>query len=149
MYKINLVFHTKNMKKQGFFYRILLVSACIFMPFLFGNVKKSDLKEISKPYAGTYECKKMQYGDRDLKEYVKGATLELKNDGTYVLTVELKNGKTRQSKGAYEVDGETIAFVDKTKKNAPRRVFSRKNDEIEVIATLHGKTLYFLFSRAG
>ena len=119
------------------------------MPFLLGNVKKSDLKAISKPYAGTYECKKMQYGERDLKEYVKCATLELKNDGTYVLIVELKNGKTRQSRGNYEVEGETIAFIDKTKKNAPRRVFSRKNDEIEVIVTLHGKTLYFLFSRAG
>ena len=91
----------------------------------------------------------MQYGERDLKEYVKGATLELKNDGTYVLIVELKNGKTRQSRGNYEVQGETIAFIDKTKKNAPRRIFSRKNDEIEVIDTLHGKTLYFLFSRAG
>lgn len=149
MHRNSLVFHTKNMRKQGFFYRILLVSACIFMPFLLGNVKKSDLKAISKPYAGTYECKKMQYGERDLKECVKGATLELKNDGTYVLIVELKNGKTRQSRGNYEVEGETIAFIDKTKKNAPRRVFSRKNDEIEVIATLHGKTLYFLFSRAG
>ena len=149
MYRKTLVLHTESMRKQGFFYRILLVSACIFMPFLLGNVKKSDLKEISKPYAGTYECKKMQYGDRDLKEYVNGAFLELKNDGTYVLTVKLKNGKTRQSKGDYEVEGETIAFIDKTKKNAPRRVFSRKNDEIEVIATLHGKTLYFLFSRAG
>ena len=119
------------------------------MPFLLGNAKQSDLKEISKPYAGTYACKEMRYGERDLSEYISAATLELKNDGTYVLSVEMKNGKTRKSAGDYEVNGETIAFIDKTKKNAPRRVFSRKNDEIEVISTLHGKTLYFLFSRAG
>ena len=128
------------MKNKSFFYRILLVSACIFMPFLLGNAKQSDLKEISKPYAGTYAC--------NLSEYISAATLELKNDGTYVLSVEMKNGKTRKSAGDYEVNGETIAFIDKTKKHAPRRVFSRRNDEIEVVTMLHGKTLFFLFTRA-
>lgn len=136
------------MKNKSFFYRILLVSACIFMPLLLGNAKQSDLKEISKPYAGTYACKEMKYGERDLSEYISAAMLELKNDGTYVLSVEMKNGKTRKSAGDYEVNGETIAFIDKTKKHAPRRVFSRRNDEIEVVTMLHGKTLFFLFTRA-
>ena len=142
------------MRRKGIFYSILISAACVFLPFFLGNAakngaEKEDLKEISKPYTGVYRCKEIKYGACDFLQYVQKAELELKENGGYVLTVTMKNGKKQKSTGDYEVDGETIAFVDKTKKNAPRRVFSRKKDEIEVIATLHGKTLYFLFSRAG
>lgn len=90
----------------------------------------------------------MKYGRTRFIGVYFGADDRLKNDGTYVLSVEMKNGKTRKSAGDYEVNGETIAFIDKTKKHEPRRVFSRRNDEIEVVTMLHGKTLFFLFTRA-
>ena len=86
------------MRRKGIFYSILISAACVFLPFFLGNAakngaEKEDLKEISKPYTGVYRCKEIKYGACDFLQYVKKAELELKENGGYVLTVTMKNGK--------------------------------------------------------
>lgn len=140
------------MRRKGIFYSILISAACVFLPFFLGNAAKNgagkeDLKEISKPYTGVYRCKEIKYGACDFLQYVKKAELELKENGGYVLTATMKNGKKQKSTGRYETDGDKISFVSDEDKSGLRREFSFVKGELAGTGMLHGKTLYVVFSR--
>ena len=139
------------MKRKGFFYSVMLCAACAFLPFLLGNAAKKNggesLKDLAKTYAGVYECKEMRYGGNDLSEYIHGATLELKGDGTYKASVEMKNGDKKTSGGRFEATQDKITLIYQGKNGEARREFSREEGKISINVVLHGRLLRLVFSR--
>lgn len=141
------------MKRKGFFYSVLLCAACAFLPFLLGNAAKKNggesLKDLAKTYAGVYECKEMKYGDKDLSDYIKSVTLELKEDGTYKANLEMKNGEKKSAGGKYEATKDKIVLIYQEKNGESRREFSRAEGKITVSVAMHGRLLYLVFTRGG
>ena len=46
---------------------------------------KGDLKEISKPYLGVYECTEARVGEREYLDRFSKLDLELKENGEFIL----------------------------------------------------------------
>ena len=137
------------MKRKGFLYCVLLCAACVFLPFFSGNTaKKNDsLKDLAKTYLGVYDCKEMRYGGKDLSEYIKSVTMELKEGGNYEVNLTLKSGEKKKASGRYEAEKDKITLIYCGKNGDTKREFSRTEDKITINCMIHGKALYLVFSR--
>ena len=85
-----------------------LISLCA----LFSPVK-SELKDITKPYLGQYTCQKATLAGFSVKDKFRFIRLELKKDGTFLLSYQKNKGKTVEEQGKYEYDSdrETIRII--------------------------------------
>lgn len=68
------------------------------------NAGKGDLKEITKPYLGVYECTEARFGERDCLERFSYIKLELKADETFLLHFCEQGGKKQMQEGRYHYD---------------------------------------------
>ena len=84
------------------------------MLFPLSALRDGNLKEITKPYLGEYECQSATLGDTDLATYYKSIVLDLKKDGTFFLTITDKMGKKHAQSGKYAYDEQTgmLTFCD-------------------------------------
>ena len=80
-----------------------------------GNIKDSTLLDVTKPYLGEYECEYARLGDREFSDGFEFVVLELKGDGTYLLSFKEKGGEKHTETGEYEYDEKT-----KTLRFSPR-----------------------------
>ena len=76
-------------------------------------VAKNELKDITRPYLGFYECKKLFFGKKNILKQFKYITVELTANGEMVLRYKLKAGKKGESRCDYVYDEESgkIAVV--------------------------------------
>jgi hypothetical protein len=65
---------------------------------------KDELKEITRPYLGFYECKKLFFGKKNILKQFKYITVELTAGGEMVLRYKLKSGKKGESRCNYAYD---------------------------------------------
>ena len=73
-------------------------------------VVKNDLKEITRPHLGFYECKKLFFGKKNILRQFKYITVELAADGQMILRYKLKGGKNGESRCEYAYDEKSGEF---------------------------------------
>ena len=61
-----------------------------------------DLKEITKPYLGVYECVEAKINGENYGEDFAYIHLELKSDETFILYYKEKKGEERRETGKYQ-----------------------------------------------
>ena len=98
--------------------KILTKIACVVLalflsPFLFGNTQKKEegIKEITKPYIGTYECERLMFGGEDCTEKFVYFRVELTGDGQFIVRAKDKKGKKHGGAAAYRAEDEEGKFV--------------------------------------
>ena len=99
--------------------KILGVIFALFLsPFLFANMRTDEdgLKDIAKPYVGTYECTQLMLGGEDCLEKFDYFRIELTGDGRFIVRIKDKKGKKHGGEAAYEYDTQSKRFflVQKT-----------------------------------
>lgn len=78
---------------------------------LFPNGKKGELKSITRPYLGEYECTRALLGDRDYLEDFDYVRLELRSKDEYVLRYRKKGKKEGQTDGKYRYEEGTDKLI--------------------------------------
>ena len=116
--------------------------------FVFPIFKKSELKDITKPHLGIYECKIAQINEVDYLDKFSYIRLELKDGGKYELTYCEKAGKEGKKTGAYRYDRkkETLTiYLDSAR--LVKKEFPLKKGVLSLSVTLGEKTMYAQFEQ--
>lgn len=102
--------------------------------------KMSSLRDVTHPYAGVYECKRLVLGGRDITELCP-LTVELFGDGSYSLVYRREDGDEEQRCGEYAVDlsRREITFSDGAGRSVP---FAYEEGRLLVSYSLMGTLLY-------
>ena len=127
----------------------ILAGGCTLVA-LFPNLlaKGGDLKQISKPYLGVYECKSAQLGKTDLLAEFSHIHLELKDGGEFVLHYGDKDGKKSKSSGKYVYDYKTQTItLQFTDGKCFQREFPLRNGQILVSFPLGERQLQLIFEQ--
>ena len=106
-----------------------------------------SLKDISRPYAGMYVCKELSLGGRDMRGDFEEITLELKQDGSFVLLYETKEGNRGGYNGTYGLDSEKgeISLTARQGKRDKSFTFPYRNGTIYIDYNLFGTLLHASF----
>lgn len=118
------------------------------MLFPFSAYKEGELKEITKPHLGQYECQMATLGDYNLAEHFKSILLELGENNTFTLTAVEQTGKKRVETGKYSYDDkkQTLTFFGEN-----NRVFKRETTlckgEFCITVPFGNKTLRLAFKQ--
>lgn len=114
----------------------------------FTNIKDSSLSDVTKPYLGEYECNYARLGDKEFLEGFSFVTLELKKDGTYLLSFQSKDGDKRTETGEYEYDGkrQTLRFSPRDK-SALKKEFPLIDGVLTVSAQIGKQQLIVRFTQ--
>ncbi|MBQ8292088.1 MAG: hypothetical protein IJX88_06275 [Clostridia bacterium] len=125
-----------------------LLAGIAALMFPFSAFKEGNLKEITKPYLGEYECKNATLGNVDLKESFKSIVLELCSDNTFILTVKDMAGKKHVQTGKYSYDEktQTLCFCDKDGKGIQRET-SLKEGKFSLNLGFDKKTVILSFEQ--
>ena len=91
----------KKVKMRSFFGTGLLALWLTVAPL------KGDIKEITKPYLGVYECKSIQIADQELLSKEQKVVLELKKKGVFTLYYQTADGNIRRLDGKYKYEEKT------------------------------------------
>ncbi|MBQ8885938.1 MAG: hypothetical protein IJY62_06195 [Clostridia bacterium] len=98
-----------------FITKIFSVFLAFFLaPFLLANARfdgeSSDLKDVAKPYVGTYECEEILFGGKNETDAFEYFRLELTLNGEVKISTKDKRGHKRTAKGAYKQDKKSGKF---------------------------------------
>ena len=128
----------------------ILASLCAILALIpnFTMRKSGDLKEITKPYLGVYECKSAQLGDEDLLKNFSHIHLELKKDGEFVLYYGDKKGRKDRAHGKYVYDAtkQTITLT-LSDGNCFQRTFPLQKGQITVTFPVGNRQLCLIFTQ--
>ena len=128
----------------------ILVGICTLLAVL-GNIiapQNKNLKDITKPYLGVYECKSAQLGEKDLLEEFSHIVLELKTDGVFVLHYGHEKGGKQSLHGKYVYDSEKQTIVLKTaEKICFQREFPLRKGQIIVSLPIAQRQLCLIFEQ--
>lgn len=106
----------------------------------------SSLSDLTKPYAGLYECKTLTLGSEECKEDFCKLGIELKSNGEYIFFYKGINGETARETGEYQADdgAETIVFTPKCEKYP--RTYALRKGVIYIDHVYGGKHLHAEFT---
>ena len=108
----------------------------------------SQLKDITKPYLGEYECKSVTLGGRDMLDSFTSIKLYLQPDDTFLLSYKTKLEEVGQQKGTYSYNKEEGSIVFSSKENGGlQRAFPIKNGAMDIVVSIAGKQLHVQFIR--
>lgn len=110
--------------------------------------QNSELVDITKPYLGEYECKRIQLGEEEFSQRFDYIKIELKADETFVLRYREKEGQDKKTTGTYAYDKEKqeITFASDTGAML-KRPFSLKNGKIIIHLPLGNKNILVEFEQ--
>ena len=106
----------------------------------------SSLSDLTKPYAGLYECKTLRLGGKECKEDFKKLCIELKSDGTYEFYYKDLNGEQKRETGEYAADGGAAKIVFTPKEQKYPRTYALRKGVIYIDHVYGGKHLHAEFS---
>lgn len=142
-----------NMKKQKYSVGKKLLCAAALCCSLFAlsgcSVKEmSSLTEISKPYAGLYECESLMLGGKEMSESFEKLYLELSSDNTFELIYRGAEGKKGGYNGRYEYNEEaqTITFYAYVGRRSRAYTFPMEKGKIYIDYNLGGQLLHGVFT---
>lgn len=109
---------------------------------------KSELKDITCPHLGFYECENATLSGEDLLDEFDHVRLELKADESFVLYYAKKDGKENKETGKYSYDREKEEIrLSAGEGNAIKRTFPIKDGVILVTLRFGTKTLRMQFKQ--
>lgn len=126
--------------------KLSIVSALSALLLSFSSLKSGSLTDIAKPYLGEYRCEMATLGSNNCLEQFKDVILELKDENTYEIRYQLKNGYKGAEEGKYVYDKEkqtltlTLGKVEQWKREVPI-----KNGKIYISVPLGDTLLYLRF----
>ena len=125
-----------------------IISTLCALLFSFASIKNSSVTDIAKPHLGEYHCETATLGNKDCLGNFKDIILELKNENTYELRYQLKNGYKGKEEGEYTFDKEkqTLTLTLGEKEQWKREV-PIKNGKIYVSVPLGDTLLYLRFTQ--
>lgn len=124
-------------------------AATFLSPFLLG-AKGDGIKEITKPYLGTYDCKRVVLGEEDWTERYALLRLEIAKNGKITLLLRERGKPMIRLNAKYVFDEESGTLtVFKDKKNERASGHYRLSEDGDLILTtrIGGKLLYIAFSK--
>ncbi len=106
-----------------------------------------SLEDLSKPYAGFYECEKLTLAGEDKSAAFDFVRLELGYGGEFNISYRTKKGNAGTLGGEYDADPEKeeITFRVKQGLRSVSRTFPFENGVIRVEESVLGKLLYAEF----
>lgn len=109
---------------------------------------KSELKDITSPHLGFYECENATLSGEDLLDKFDHVRLELKADENFVLYYATKDGKENKETGKYSYDRKKEEIrLSAGERNGVKRTFPLKDGVIFVTLRIGGKTLRMQFKQ--
>ncbi len=108
----------------------------------------TSLPDISKPYAGTYECTELTLGGEDALGRFDYVRLELKGDETFALSYRTAEGNEGGVDGEYKMDLERgeVTLSKKTLLRTVSYVFAVEKGEIFGEMNMSGELLHARFA---
>lgn len=145
MHKKEFAADTVRMKKNRLKSSLLagLISVLLVAP----NFRASGLKEITKPYLGTYECTEARLSEKEYLSDFDYIRLELKPKNEFILYCKKKGGREFRENGKYQYDYQrgVIKFVGSS--GALKREFPLTNGNITMEIPFGGKNLFLEFEQ--
>lgn len=136
------------MKKIKFFNFLVVILCCLLFCSNAWS-KDGELKDISRPYLGTYECEELYFAGEDLIGKFAFLKVELKTDGGCVYYREKKSRSTKKIPFTYEYNREKKELwasgqwgIFKIEKSFPL-----KKGEIHVVIPIANLTLKAKFKK--
>lgn len=121
-----------------------LCSLCMALPL----AKKSTLPEIARPYLGEYECILATLGSEEILSSYDYIKLELKPNGSFVLSYQMENGEKGEESGEYSYDENKQELRVRLGKNGIiKRNFPLQNGEIVAQVRIGLKMLTLKFEQ--
>ena len=114
--------------------------------FACGAPKGGELKDVTKPYLGFYECESATLSGKDVIPEFDYIRIELKKDQTFTLSYAKKGKKKVEERGKYEYDKEKerIRLITNV---GLKREFPLKDGYIEIYIQFIGKQLNMRFKQ--
>ena len=126
--------------------RLYCASCLIALPMLACVVKTDGIKQIAKPYEGTYKAERIIWGEEDIMPLVKDLKLSLSDGGKLLLTY--KQGlKTQSQEFRYKVEDGKLYIGEKEGGKDNWKEMQYEKGKICLTIPLAGKTLHALFTR--
>lgn len=112
------------MSKRFFASALACMLICTLAPMLTccDVQEMSSLKDVSRPYAAEYKCKRLQIGGEDALEGYEFIKLDLKQSGNFVCRYLDKTGGEGSYTGKYRISGNQAIFS--SEQNGEKREFS-------------------------
>ena len=108
--------------------------------------KMSSLRDISKPYAAEYHCKKLQIGGEDMLDRFETVKLNLRYDGKFSLTFTDTDDHTASYDGAYTFDENGVTLIKKVGAREEAHTFPYEKGVIYIDFPLGEKLLLAEFT---
>lgn len=128
-----------------------MLCAALFALFTLGGCdveEMSTLPDLSRPYAGFYECEKLLLGGEDVSKEFEYLRLELGYGGEFTFTYRGTDGNEGTYRGKYRVDmqkGE-ISFTSGHGLKSSAFTFPMRDGCVFIDLTFGGKLLHAEFS---
>ena len=118
-----------------------LLAGVIALLSILPNSSKSELKDVTKPHLGFYECTEAKLDGRDFLSRLEKMDLELREDETFVLHYCKKGKKAQTEEGRYHYDREkgVVTLIGDTM----QREFPLKEGVLSITLTV-GKDTFTL-----
>lgn len=106
-----------------------------------------NLKDVSKPYTGIYECEKLSLGGKDMTDAFEKVTLELKGDGSFEIFYRTAAGGEGGYEGGYTLDetGGEITFSAMKGARQKSFTFPYEKGAVHIDYNLFGNLLHAEF----
>ena len=137
------------MKKQIKLKSAAFASAIVLSPLLFNVSSLGGLKEIAKPYLGTYECQKIFFGDEEKTDRFDYVRMELMPEGEMKLLFKEKNGAKREMEARYTygTEKDMLTVYADLAGAEKKKSFPVNKGAIDVSVRYGGKMLVMKFVR--
>ncbi len=119
------------------------LSVLLFMFPWIGGWKNSALKDIAKPYLGTYECRAAKLDEKDYLAQFSYIRLELKKKGAFTFYYKPTEGKEKREEGKYSFDKKQSALILQANSfPGMKRAFPLKDGVLYVTVPFGERTLH-------
>lgn len=98
-------------KKRTVLKSALLAGAAILSALLFDVASLGGLKDVSRPYLGTYECERILFGNEDRTDKFDYVRIELMPGGKMKLFYKEKEGRKGEAEARYTYDTESDSLT--------------------------------------
>ncbi len=130
---------------KRFFSLLLCLTVCALLFTACDAERMSSLKDVTRPYAGVFECEKISLGGEDLTEKFERLTLTLKENGEYALSYRTVEGNEGGYGGGYTVDAEKHTITLTAGKEKRAFTFPYEKGRILIDQNLGGTLLHAEF----
>ena len=124
-----------------------LLAGIFSLLLLLPSFLQGDLKDITKPYLGVYECIEATLNGEDFLDKYDYISIELKDNGKFLLYMREAGKKQRKMTGKYTYDREKQEFRVNGSGNVFKRKFTLQEGVLNVYLQIGSKNLLLKFEQ--